>query len=86
MWPKRKTHEEIWNDIPKEDQVELNAIFDGWGLDLECMDNTRVARIGDPDHEEHYERARESGCCGSIDKIHMCSSARQYRIGCNYGH
>ncbi len=77
---------EIWDTIPADDRAELNQIIEGWYDDLEHMDNLRVARIGDSAQEKEYWRMADSGCCGSMDIIHMCSSARQYRLGCNYGH
>lgn len=78
--------DEIWATIPEEDQREINPILDDWSDDLEYMDNLRIARIGDKAQEAAYFDARDQGCCGSVDTIKMCSSARQYRIGCNYGH
>lgn len=80
------TDQEIWDSIPDDDRYEISAVIDAWKDDLDCMDNVRVARMGNEAHEAAYERARDCGCCGFMDIIKMCSSARQYRIGCNYGH
>lgn len=78
--------EEIWAEIPEEDRREIKAIIDDWADDFDHMDNVRVARIGNADHEAAYSQAEDWGCCGFKDIIKMCSSARQYRIGCNFGH
>jgi hypothetical protein len=78
--------DEIWDSIPEEDQRELNVILPRWEDELECMDNLRIARIGNKAQEETYFYRQAGGCCGFMDTIKMCSSARQYRIGCNYGH
>lgn len=77
---------DVWATIPEDDKKELEAIFEDWEDSFDCMDNTRVARIGDKEQEDFYYEVQRNGCCGYRDIIKMCSSARQYRVGCNYGH
>lgn len=74
--------------IPEADFDEVQEIIDRWSTELEydCMDNVRVALVGDKEQEERYDQAEAGGCCGSFDIVHTCKSGREYRIGCNYGH
>jgi hypothetical protein len=82
-------YEEVSFEIPDQDWKEIMDRTEMWSdpdEGVECMDNFRVCRVGNPEQEAMYAQKRGEGCCGSVDIFHMCSSARQYRIGCNYGH
>jgi hypothetical protein len=55
--------------------------------DWEYMDNVRLALVGDSELEQHYERIRDDGCCGSCDhRFGPSPSGRFYMYGFNYGH
>lgn len=67
-------------------QRQVAAFWDRAG-DYECVDNTRLARSGDPAEVCAYEAAREGGCCGSED-VELGPSPRGhvYLYGFNHGH
>lgn len=54
-----------------------------------CVDNWRLAKLkyrNDPEPEA-YKRARESGCCGSVDfRIVNERTGSIFLLGFNYGH
>ena len=50
-----------------------------------CMDNFRIAEVGNKEQEVAYEKQRAAGCCGSIDAVFDFDD-KKYRIGFNYGH
>lgn len=50
-----------------------------------CMDNFRIAEVGNAEQEAEYERLRSSGCCGSVDATFDFDD-KKYMIGFNYGH
>jgi hypothetical protein len=79
-------HDRIWESIPEDDRKELSLMFSDWEHDFEYMDNRRIALVGNKEQEDFYNLCKERGCCGQYDTLKMCSSARQYRVGCNYGH
>jgi len=89
LFQMRVNYEEVSFEVPDEDWKEIVARTADWSDPddgYECMDNFRVCRMGSPVQETLYQQKRKEGCCGSVDTIIMCSSARQYRVGCNYGH
>lgn len=52
-----------------------------------CVDNYRVARVGNTCQERRYRRNKKQGCCGFLDIIEMCPhDGLPYRLGFNYGH
>lgn len=55
--------------------------------ELACVDNYRVARVGNTCQERRYRRQEKRGCCGFLDVIDVCPvDGKPYRLGCNYGH
>jgi hypothetical protein len=52
-----------------------------------CVDNFRIAEVGNREEEEKYNKAYAKGCCGEIDKevVHQ-PTTRIFKIGLNYGH
>jgi len=52
-----------------------------------CVDNFRVARVGNTCQERRYRRQVKDGCCGFMDIIEICPhDGHAYRLGFNYGH
>lgn len=52
-----------------------------------CVDNYRVARVGNTCQERRYKRQVEKGCCGFFDTIEICRhDGKAYKLGFNYGH
>lgn len=51
----------------------------------ECMDNFRVARVGNWQEEMAYEVQKNSGCCGVYDDEIEIDDVK-YRVGFNHGH
>lgn len=78
-------------DIFGEDADGLKKVISQMEDDLDdgCMDNFRIAIVGDEEaekaYEEAYEEAKGNGCCGYEDRI-VDVNGRSYKIGCNYGH
>ncbi len=54
-------------------------------VDDPCIDNRRVAEVGNVIEEHEYTEATVEGCCGFFDGVVLIGT-RLYRIGCNYGH
>jgi hypothetical protein len=64
---------------------QITALYDE--IDDPCIDNVRFALVGDPQSECDYDAARDTGCCGSVDRrVGPSPSGRFYMIGFNYGH
>jgi hypothetical protein len=53
---------------------------------LDCVDNDRVARVGNTGQVRRYNRQRALGCCGFADWIETGPDGRRYMLGLNYGH
>ena len=64
---------------------EAHRYFAKLTQDLDYKDNLRCAYVGNEIQEYEYERAVQSGCCGSLDIIVMVGE-NEFRMGCNYGH
>lgn len=50
------------------------------------IDNERACETSKPNEVIAYELARESGCCGSVDKTAFHPNGRVFRYGFNHGH
>lgn len=48
------------------------------------VDNWRACKVGDSESEHYYRKAKDGGCCGSVDTT--VGFLTKYRIGFNYGH
>lgn len=68
-----------------EDVQEIQSFIDKEIIDLDCVDNIRVALKSSSDSVSLYEKASENGCCGYMDK-ELVIKDKTYLIGCNYGH
>ncbi len=55
--------------------------------DAGCVDNFRISRVVHGQVSDKYEKAVESGCCGSSD-VHYTNelTGNTFSIGFNYGH
>jgi hypothetical protein len=51
-----------------------------------CIDNERIARVGDLEQEREYEDRKSNGCCGADDNEFIGADGHTYMIGFNYGH
>lgn len=54
--------------------------------DLDCVDNIRIAKIGNSSQKRRYRKQQKSGCCGFMDVIREAPDGQRYMVGCNYGH
>jgi hypothetical protein len=55
--------------------------------DESCVDNYRVAKVGNTCQERRYRRQKNRGCCGFYDIVDLCPiDGKSYRLGFNYGH
>lgn len=59
--------------------------FEKLTADLDCVDNRRVAEVGNKKHMSQYRYQQRNGCCGSTDTT-VVVEGRTFAIGCNYGH
>lgn len=74
-------------DITKAESDAIDQWHDtdgGW--DYECSDNTRIATVGNRDEEIEYDKASQSGCCGSVDVELVTADGVKFLYGFNYGH
>ncbi len=51
-----------------------------------CVDNYRVAQIGNTGQMRRYKAAKASGCCGFADFDEVGPDGKRYLLGYNYGH
>jgi hypothetical protein len=72
-----------WENAYATHRVQLEAWFRQQQKD--CMDNFRVARVGDRQRLHHYMKQKNNGCCGSVDVI-ITIEGVNYHVGFNYGH
>jgi hypothetical protein len=86
-------------EIPVFDNED--AVYAYLGSIDSCVDNKRIADIGQPDELQAYVRAQSRGCCGQHDEVAWVGFTYNYTttkgeesgtyhklclIGCNYGH
>jgi hypothetical protein len=53
---------------------------------LDCVDNFRVARVGNTGQVRRYRRQKAHGCCGFSDFEAVAPDGKAYMLGFNYGH
>jgi hypothetical protein len=82
-----------FQDLTEEDRNWLNGKIDELigderdSLEYDCIDNRRLARLGEIEEEWEYEDARRNGCCGAADfRFEGAPSGATYLYGFNYGH
>jgi len=75
----RRTYAHVLGQIERAFEHEISD------MGATCVDNMRVARVGDRQHHHRYMRQKKHGCCGSHDFIVTLSDG-QYHLGFNYGH
>jgi hypothetical protein len=74
-----------WDEVLPGDVVRwANAYFAQ--LELDCMDNCRVALLKSPSQMRRFKKQRDSGCCGSHEEVLDGPDGKKYILGCNYGH
>ena len=55
--------------------------------ELDCVDNERIALVGDMEQEAAYGETQAEGCCGFLDELYIDSeTGMTFMVGCNYGH
>jgi len=74
------------DDVRPEHQKWLSAQIVKLMFGAECVDNIRVARVGDRDAEAQYAKQLEKGCCGYVDEYVKHPDGTAYMVGFNYGH
>jgi len=80
-WFQLKYGDEIGLFLAKRASSLINKINDP------CIDNYRVAEIGNILEEEEYKNLQKNGCCGFSDTlITHYASGRKFMLGFNYGH
>jgi len=83
--PQEKSYEQFlskdiarWAERRIQEEVEE--------LEATCVDNWRVARLGNSPQMRRYRRQQKRGCCGSHDIIRKGPDGNKYMLGFNYGH
>lgn len=72
----------------KEEAIRrLGAIIQSSEEDgpMEYVDNHRVALLSSTEDNAAYNKQKDQGCCGSMDRIIIVDGVN-WRVGCNYGH
>jgi len=64
---------------------EIRYILFGFFMNLECVDNVRIARTTNLASIGRYEVAKINGCCGYADR-EVYVNGELWKVGCNYGH
>lgn len=76
-----------WDEVLPDDIVAwANAVLFKASEGDDCVDNFRVARVGNTSQQRRYRQQKENGCCGSEDFIATGPDGNLYRLGYNYGH
>lgn len=87
----RRMHDEsrqkTWDQVLPRDIVSWAwRTLNDHATGCNCVDNTRVARIGNTAQMRRYRRALKYGCCGFADFEKTAPDGRRYRLGYNFGH
>lgn len=87
----RRTHFEgqakEWSDVlPPEIVRWASETLDRAAKGLDCVDNYRVARMGNTGQVRRYKRQKDGGCCGFSDTVAVGPDGNKYMLGFNYGH
>ena len=85
------TNDEIvWKYGPVEGDWLVQQLATFWEKaadQYDCVDNVRLARVGDTNDEEQYDESKREGCCGFEDVTFGPSpGGHTYNFGFNYGH
>lgn len=76
-----------WEDVlPREIVLWADGIFMAASSPGDCMDNTRVARVGNTSQVRRYRSQYGNGCCGFEDFRRVGPDGRAYMLGYNFGH
>ena len=74
-----------WEDVLPSNIVRwAHSYFDR--LELECMDNRRVALLKSSSQMRRFKKQRDEGCCGSHEEVLDGPDGRKYILGCNHSH
>jgi hypothetical protein len=76
-----------WDQALPRDIVEwANSIINVESKDDSCVDNTRVARVGNTGQMRRYRSQQRGGCCGFTDFERVGPDGKRYLLGWNHGH
>lgn len=95
-----KDLQEIWDEweeavdefVPgllKREKLFLCLVLEKMYYDIDdpCIDNFRLAEVGNAKQCKEYEKQMKDGCCGFYDEaIQSPITHKSYLYGCNYGH
>lgn len=83
--PQEKSYEQF---LPKDisSWAERHIQEEVEAMEAMCVDNWRVARLGNSPQMRRYRRQQKRGCCGSHDIIRRGPDGNTYMLGFNYGH
>jgi hypothetical protein len=71
------------------EHVAINEWFDANdpnGDAFDCMDNCRIATVGNAAEEAAFDEAERGGCCGCMSITLKTADGVEFLYGFNYGH
>lgn len=81
------SHAKDWYDVlPSEVRKWADAELQRVMKDCDCVDNSRVARIGNTGQMRRFRKAKANGCCGCAEWEAVGPYGKRYLLGFNYGH
>lgn len=76
-----------WDTVlPREIVAWAYGVLERETSGLDCVDNFRVARLGNTGQMRRYKAQVKAGCCGSTDFIETGPDGQRYLLGANFGH
>lgn len=84
----RLSHEaKGWASVLPDEIVKwANGVLGESSKGEDCVDNYRVARIGNTSQQRRYRRQKRAGCCGCKDFVRQGPDGVRYMLGYNFGH
>lgn len=81
--------QKVWEEVLPPEIVEwatkcIDKNVEETGAD--CVDNYRVARVGNTAQKRRYDSQVSGGCCGFADWVAEGPDGKKYWLGYNYGH
>ena len=92
LWKKVKYYRLLqyskhWEEVLPKDIAEWAwGVLNSVSREDDCVDNTRVARLGSSPQMRRYQRQKGRGCCGFNDFQRRGPDGNMYALGYNYGH
>lgn len=92
LWKRAKEYrmcaqQKSWDQVlPKNIVRWALGVLENASKGDDCVDNYRVARIGNTSQMRRYRSQKAHGCCGFSDFAEEGPDGKRYMMGFNYGH